>query len=305
MRFASLIGGLAAALVIVLAPPAGAQVEGTDLVPWPQALPPADVPNDVQAHGVSHCERPSIRCVVGLEHRLERQFARFNATCDHRAVISYSYLEITRGLLDDLRGPREGALVAHRRWMEYLITNFSNRYFRAFHRYAHGLPVTPGWQITFDTAMSSDASAGQEVLLFSSVHVQHDLPFAYAKMGIETRSGKSRKLDHDAVNAVNARVFDGIEKFIAAHYDPAFSLIDIPFVPAEEVGTLELIKSWREQGWRSAERLLAARTAAERHDVAKQIRTTSTAWAQMMASGGAPGYRGMRDEYCLAHQSAP
>jgi hypothetical protein len=302
MRVASLIGGLAAALALAFAGPATAQMEGTDLVPWPQALPPADVPNDVQARGVEHCRKASLRCVIGLEHRLERQFERFNATCDHRAVIAYSYLEITRGLLDDLRGPRNGALVKHRRWMEYLITNFSNRYFRAFHRYARGLPVTPGWQITFDTAMESDASAGQEVLLFSSVHVQHDLPFAYAKMGIETRSGRSRKLDHDAVNAVNSRVFDGIEEFIGTHYDPAFSLIDTPFVPVEEVGTLELIKSWREQGWRSAERLLAARTPAERHEVAEQIRTTSTVWAQMMASGGAPGYRDTRDEYCLANQ---
>ncbi len=304
MRITGLIAGLAAILAIGAAP-AAAQVEGTDLVPWPQALPPADVPNDVQARGVEHCGKASLRCVAGLERRLERQFERFNATCDHRAVIAYSYLEITRGLLADLRGPREGALVGHRRWMAYLITNFSNRYFRAFRRYARGLPVTPAWQITFDTAMSSDASAGQEVLLFSSVHVQHDLPFAYAKMGIETRSGRSRKLDHDAVNAINARVFDGIEKFIGAHYDPAFSLIDLPFVPFEEVGTLELIKSWREQGWRSAERLLAAKTPAERAEVAQQIRTTSTAWAQMMASGGAPGYRATRDEYCLANQGSP
>jgi hypothetical protein len=296
------LGVVVAALAC--AAPAAAQIQGTDLVPWPQALPAADVPNDVQAHGVTHCEHPSIRCVVNLKHRLQRQFARFNATCDHRAVISYSYLQITQGLLDDLRGPRQGALVQHRRWMEYLITAFSNRYFRAFHRYAHGLPVTPGWQITFDTAMHGDASAGQEILLFSSVHVQHDLPFAYAKMGIETRSGKSRKPDHDAVNAVNARVFDGIEKFIAAHYDPAFSLIDIPFVPVEEVGTLELIKSWREQGWRSAERLLAAKSPSERHKIAQQIRTTSTVWAQMMSSEQAPGYRDMRDQYCLAHQSS-
>ncbi len=189
--------------------------------------------------------------------------------------------------------------------MAYLITNFSNRYFRAFDRYARGLPVTPGWQIALDTATRADASAGQEVLLFSSVHVQHDLPFAYAKMGIETRSGRSRKADHDAVNAVNSRVFDGIEKFIAAHYDPAFTLIDLPFVPLEEVSALELIKSWREQGWRSAERLLAARTAAERAEVAEQIRTTSAAWAQMMAAGGAPGYRATRDEYCLANQGPP
>ena len=289
-------------MLIVAAPPASAQVEGQDLFPWPQQLPPSDVPNDVQAHPVQHCKRASIRCVVGLERRLERQFARYDPQCDHLAVISYSYLEITRGLIEDLTGPRDGALVTHRRWMEYLITQFSNRYFRAFHRYAHGEPVTDAWRITFETAATGDASAGQEVLLFSNAHVQHDLPYAYAKLGIETRSGRSRKPDHDAVNAVNARVFDGIEKFIAQHYDPMFSLIDVPFVPVEEVGTLELVKMWREQAWRSAERLVAAETPEERHEVAQTIRENATRWAEMISSGGTPGYRATRDQYCASHR---
>ncbi len=287
---------------LVVAAPASAQVEGQDLFPWPQQLPPSDVPNEVQAHAVTHCKRASIECVVGLERRLKRQFARYDPECNHLAVISYSYLQITRGLIEDLTGPREEALVVHRRWMEYLITQFSNRYFRAFHRYAHGKPVTDAWRITFETAANGDANAGQEVLLFSNAHVQHDLPYAYAKMGIETRSGKSRKPDHDAVNAVNARVFDGIEEFIAAHYDPSFSLIDVPVLPIEEVGTLELVKSWREQAWRSAERLVAAETPEERHEVARTIRENATRWAEMISSGGTPGYRATRDEYCRAHR---
>jgi len=287
-------------LVAVAAAPAAAQLGGTDLAPWPEALPAADVPNEAQARGVEHCRRARVRCVAGLARRLKRQFERFDATCDHRAVISYSYLQITRGLLADMRGPRPG-LVRHRRYMAYLITNFSNRYFRAFRNNARGRPVTRAWQITFDTAAESDAQAGQEVMLFSNVHVQHDLPFAYEKMGIETRSGRSRKPDHDAVNEINARVFDGIEKYIAAHYDPSFSLIDIPFVPAEEVAALELVKSWREQAWRSAERLLAADSPQERAEVAATIRETSTRWAEMISSGSTPGYREIRDEYCRTH----
>ena len=103
-------------------------------------------------------------------------------------MISYSYLEITRGLLADLRGPTEGALVTNRRWMELLITNFSNRYFRAFHRWAQGKPLTEAWRMTFEVAEQGDLNAGQEVLLFSNVHVQHDLPFAYERMGLETPS---------------------------------------------------------------------------------------------------------------------
>lgn len=292
--------GAICVVAVAVVPVAAAKAAGTDLVPWPQALPASDVPNEVQPRSVEHCRQPRVRCVAGLVRRLQRQFKRFDASCDHRAVISYSYLQITRGLLADLRAPRP-ALVRHRRYMAYLITNFSNRYFRAFRRYARGLPVTPAWRITFETAAESDAQAGQEVMLFSNVHVQHDLPFAYEQMGIETRSGRSRKPDHDAVNEINARVFDGIEKYIAANYDPSFSLIDIPFVPVEETGALELVKSWREQAWRSAERLLAADSPRERAEVAATIRETSTRWAEIISSGSIPGYREVRDEYCRTH----
>ena len=138
------------------------------------------------------------------------------------------------------------------------------------------------------------------MLLFSNVHVQHDLPFAYERMGLRAPTGASRKPDHDAVNEVNARVFDGIEKFVAANYDPSFSLIDLPLVPAEELGTLELVKLWREGAWRSAERLLAAETPAERAEVAATIRSTSTAWARGIAAVRFPGYGAVRDQYCAS-----
>ena len=59
---------------------------------------------------VEHCRVAAVACVERLERRLERQWTRLDASCDHRAVISYSYLQITRGLLDDLRGP------ARERW---------------------------------------------------------------------------------------------------------------------------------------------------------------------------------------------
>jgi hypothetical protein len=273
---------------------------GHDLIPWPQALPAAAVPNDAQARPVDHCRDGSVRCVAGLERRLRRQWRGFDAACDHRAVIAYSYLQITRGLLADMRGPQP-RLVRHSRWMAYLITNFSNRYFRAFANYERGLPVTDAWRITFEAAARGDLQAGQEVLLFSNVHVQHDLPFAYERMGLRTRSGESLKPDHDAVNEVNARVFDGIEKYVAANYDPSFSLIDLPLAPLEELGTLELVKLWREGAWRSAERLLAADTPQERAAVAATISEHTTWWADFISAVRFPGYGEARDNWCAEH----
>lgn len=243
----------------------------------------------------------AFRGAAGLrQRRLRRQWKRFDADCDHRAVIAYSYLQITKGLRKDFAGPRPG-LVRNRRWMAYLITTFSNRYFAAFRDYDAGRSVADSWRITFETAASGDAQAGQEVLLFSNAHVQHDLPFAYEEMGLRTRSGRSRKPDHDAVNEVNARVFDKIEKYVAAHYDPSFSLIDLPLVPVAEIGTLELVKLWREGAWRNAERLLNADTRAERQAVVESINATSRLWAQLISAVGVPGYGETRDAYCAAH----
>ena len=283
---------------------AGAQEGGVD-VPGNQGPPAATAPTDVQPGPVPRCRRARLDCVKRLERHLAREWKRYDATCDHRAVVLYSYLEITRGLRRDLAGPRPG-IVRNRRWMTYLITTFSNRFREAFADYDAGRPVPDGWRIAFEAYDEGDANAGQDVLLFSSVHVQHDLAFAYEEMGIATRDGRSRKPDHDAVNAINRQVFDPIQDYIAAHYDPSFAAIDGGPSPLDETATLELVESWRENGWRYGERLLAAKTREERGEVVAEIRENARSWAEMIASGGIPGTREQRDAFCLAnHEWGP
>ncbi len=158
-------------------------------MPGNQGPPAANPPTDVQPGPVPRCKRARLECVKRLERHLTREWKRYDATCDHRAVVYYSYLEITKGLRRDLAGPRPG-IVRHRRWMTYLITTFSNRFREAFADYAAGRPVPDGWRIAFETYDEGDANAGQDVLLFSSVHVQHDLAFAYEEMGTATRVGR-------------------------------------------------------------------------------------------------------------------
>jgi hypothetical protein len=298
-RVAACAAATALILATAAAVPAPADHQDAD-IGWPQLLPPGASPTAAQPHPVPRCTRASLRCVDRLVRRLRAQWRAYDRACDHRAVISYSYLQITLGLREDLAGPRP-ELVRYRRWMTYLITTFSNRYFEAFRDYEAGRPVADAWRITFETAAEGDANAGQDVLLFSNAHVQHDLPFALAEMGLRTRRGVSRKRDHDAVNTINTRVFDPIQDYIAAHYDPSFSAIDAKPSPLEEVGTLELVKSWRETAWRNAERLLNASSDAERASVADSIDATSRAWAELISSGGMPGHREARDAWCREH----
>src|ERR671933_2951709 len=96
---------------------------------------------------------------------------------------------------------------------------------------------------------------------------------------MRTPRGASRKHDHDAVNEVNTRVFDGLEDYYAAHYDPQFRWIDLKPSPLDELGTMEMVKAWREGAWRNAERLMNARTPRDRQHVEGSIDATANAWA--------------------------
>ena len=299
----------AAALAVATAALAGAAgaagqgaALGTDLLPWPQSLPPKDIPNDVQAKPVEHCRVASVECVAGLERRLDRQWRRFDASCDHRAVIAYSYLQITRGLLDDLRGPREGALVAQRRWMELLITNFSNRYFRAFHRWDAGKPLTEAWRITFEAVEQGDLNAGQEVLLFSNVHVQHDLPFAYERMGLESPSGASREAGpRRRQRGQRARLRRDRE----VHSRPLRPEPQ-PHRPAGRPARRDRHARAREaRGARTpgaAPSACSPRTRPRSGRRSSQtITETSVTWAKLISSVRFPGYGAARDEFCATH----
>ncbi len=287
------------AMFALAAPSASGQL-GDDPIKWPQLLPPLPTTTEVQPGPVRRCGHASAGCVERLVRRLREQWRAFDATCDHRAVISYSYLQITKGLRDDLSTRRKN-LVQDRRWMTYVIIDFSNMYLEAFADDAAAEPLAEAWRLTFESADVGEANAGQDVLMFSNAHVQHDLPFVYEKMGLRARRGKSHKPDHDAVNAINAAVFDPIEKYIAAHYDPSFKTFDLA-VPIEEVAVIEAIKGWREGAWRNGERLLNAETRAERRRVIESIETTSTLWAEFISAGGLPGTRATRDAYCADQQ---
>ena len=95
-------------------------------------------------------------------------------------------------------------------------------------------------------------------------------------------------------------MFDELEDEFARRYDPMFSWIDMKPSPVDEMGSQEMVKSWREGAWRNAERLINARTPEERRRVDDSIEATSVAWAEAIRSAKVPGYRATRDAHCAA-----
>jgi hypothetical protein len=238
-----------------------------------------------------------MRCVDATIAKMRKLRAQLG--CDHRAVFDTTYLLLTQQMRGTVR--RHPHYFHDTRWLIYEDTVFANFYFRAINAYAHHKPVPQAWQIAFDTARTGDANGGQDMLLGINAHVQRDMPFVLATVGIRTKKGATRKPDHDVVNQILSDAYEPIVDAIAKRYDPFVSTTNASWDPADDVAGLEMVKGWREGVWRNAERLLDAKTKAERQQVTDSIETNAATWANLIAAqgnGGPPGYRAQRDSYC-------
>jgi hypothetical protein len=283
---------LGSALLLAAAPVAPAHAQGPPNLPWPELLPPAPAPADVQPGPVPGCRKARMSCVDGVIRRLEARRNRLG--CDHRAVFADTYLLLTKQVRTAMR--RNPRLFQDKRWLIYEDVTFANFYFGLFRP---GAPLPDAWRIAFETAAAGDQNAAQDMLLGINAHVQRDMPYVVASVGVRTPDGRTRKPDHDVMNGVLAQAYETIVRDIERRYDPFLATSNSSATPLDDVGGLEMVKGWREGVWRNAERLLNARSDAERQAISAEIELNAANWARMIAATpGPPGYRAQRDDYC-------
>jgi hypothetical protein len=264
-------------------------------VHWETYLPAMPSSDHVQPYSVPYCIRPSMKCIDTEIKRLAG--AQHKYGCDHRGVFATTYLELTRALRDTLQKDPHFFFDP-----KYLYTEdalFASIYFNSLRAYNKGQPVPPAWQIAFDTARSLDVNAAQDMLLGINAHVQNDMPFLLAALGQRTPGGKSRKPDHDVMNKILDAAYERVVRAVQARFDPIMSFTNSSLTFGDDYAGIEMVKQWRENVWRNAERLLAARTPEDRAQVAQQIQQYAAGWARMIANPiQIPGYRAQRDAYC-------
>ena len=280
--------GVACALLALAAGLSAAAAPARDSVPnlaWTAVLPPFPSSTQPQPGPVPNCRTPTMRCIDVEIQRLKRLRDRLG--CDHRGVFATTYLVLTQTLKrvlaedpDLFRQPR------------YLFTEdavFANVYFDTFDAWGAGRPVAGAWRIAFQTARSGNVNAAQDMLLGINAHVQNDMPFVLASLGLRTPSGQSRKPDHDAMNRVLNRAYAPVVHAVAERYDDRVTLTNSDLTPVDDLGGLEMVRGWREGVWRNAERLANARSDAERRWIALQIEANAAA-----LGAGDVGSRGAR-----------
>src|SRR4051794_21543697 len=269
--------------------------------PWPQLLPALAVPNGVQPGPMPRCRDATIACVddtLAIMQSLRDQLG-----CDHRVIFDTTYLLLTQAYRRTV--VEEPHFFQDNRYLNYEDTLFANYYFDTLSRYAAGRPVPEAWRIALDAAGSGDADAAQDMLLGINAHVQRDMPYVVASLGMRLPDGSSRKPDHDAVNEILRNAYEPIVDEIAARYDPAVGVSNSQATPADNIGGLELVKEWREGVWRNAERLMNATSDEQRAQASQSIEQNAAVWARSILSfQNPPGYRATRDAYCSSKLAA-
>ena len=288
-------GWLVAVLVVLgLAAPTVAGAQDAPFIPTTQPLPPlaADEPAPDRA---PVCGDDGLRCVRYVESQLAGWETRFG--CDHRAVFPTVYRLLTReirlvleddpGFFDDPAGVGYEALAFYELFEQMITDQLAGR------------PIPDAWQVAMDAATSGDWTGGHDMLLGISAHVQRDMPYAVARIGLVLPDGRSRKPDHDRVNQILDDAYRPIVRAVARRYDPMMA--DVESIPVvDDVGANQLVSGWREGVWRNAESLVTtAGTDAHQASVAA-IETNARTWAELMMTGEVPGYREVRDAHCRA-----
>jgi hypothetical protein len=303
---AAVVAGAVVLLAAALGAASAAAYTPPPVIPWETVLPPLPTSQNPQFHGVPGCPVAEMSCIdteISRMDALRRQLG-----CDHRAVFATTYelltLELRAAMLSNPH------LFADPSWVIGEDATFANMYFDSFSAYESGKPVPPAWQVAFDAARSGDDNAVQDMLAGINAHVQRDMPFMMASVGLRTPAGATHKPDHDVFNNVLNQAYPVVADTIAQRFDPIENLIAPGFNPllglTGNVLGDQLVQGWRELVWRNAEQLLNAPSPAALSGVASSIEGNAVLWARLTSAPQLPpGYRASRDAYCAAHNVGP
>jgi hypothetical protein len=272
----------ATVLATVLTGPAAGD-EPPPFVGWSAVLPALTYQYEPTSE--DDCVAGRFACVEKLIRDMQRRFDPLARSCDHDAVFALSYLRTTQAYLLHARQP---GFFADPHFVNHQDIVFAQMYFDAYDNWADGRVelVPPAWRTAFAAADARSVSGAGDLLLGISAHVNRDLPFALAAIGMTTSSGASRKGDHDKVDEILNYVVGPLMKEQAARFDPSLSRTQTP-LGLGYTGLLQVLVEWREQAWRHAELLVEAPDDASRAIVAHYIEDYAKTQAEAIVAASA------------------
>lgn len=276
--------------------PAAPVAPGTS-VRWQRIAETLAGPEDPDS--ANSCNRGDARCVEEVVREMRRRLSALSARCDHNAAFLFMYLQVTDGVAG--RGTR---IFRDQGYLNHLDAVFAELYFRAFDAFRRGdlERVPAAWRVAFDTADHRAVTGLGDMLIGMNAHISRDLPFALARIGLETAEGRSGKPDFDRVNGLLQEVQGPMLRRASERYDATIATFTVPALEFSSADTADLLGAWRSEAWRNARKLLAARTPGERAAVARRIDREAEKRARILQAATSylllGGSTEERDRYC-------
>lgn len=284
-----------AACITALAP-APARGEDAPFVPLTDNLPA--LPGAFSPSAFGDCADGASACVQATLDEMYRRYGELVATCDHNAVFALAYIRVTEIYAERAHTFEEPRFLAH----EDAV--FARLYFAAYDAWAGGMrQETPeAWRLAFDAGRDRIMPGIGNVLLGINAHVNRDMPFMLAGLGLVQSDGSPRKADHDYFNRLLNEIYDDVIGEMTRRFDPTTDDFDAPGTTLDNLVSFQILPLWREMVWRHAEMLAGAPTPEARHLVADQIERYAAGQAHMIrAMLGREGQNGTRDAWCADH----
>jgi hypothetical protein len=288
---------LAGALLLA---PGPAQADDPPFLDWPALLPGLET--EFVPSSENDCTAGRTACVDAVIREMQRRFDPLAASCDHDNIFALAYLRTTEEYRRTIEDP---TFFEDTQFVNHEDAVFARYYFDAFDAWHSGLyaATPPAWAIAFQAARDRAMPAMGNLSLGINAHVQNDLPFVLAGIGLVKPDGSSRKTDHDRVNVFLNRVTDDLYAEIARRFDPTMDDTDLP-TTIDDLTLFQLIPTWREIAWRNAERLVNAGSTDARAQVAASIEAYAASQAEtirLTMGYGLLQNSAARDAYCSIH----
>ncbi len=292
-------------LVAVLSGPlsGGAARAEVRYVPWSTYLP--GWTDEFVPSSDNDCVAGRNACIRHTVKELNRVLQATGTTCSHHSVFALAYTRITQtyawakddpGYFDDVPFANHQAAVFAR----YYTDAWTN--WRAGNR----ADVPRAWLTAFDAAAAGTVTGTGDLLLGISAHINRDLPYVLASVGLVAPDGTSRKKDFDTVEHLLAAAIRPVTLEVAQRFDPSMDDGQDPLDAAYTL-VMQVVSAARENAWRNAEALVSAPTPEARALVEAKIERDANAAAQaiLVSQRYLPPLTSPRerDAHCAAHNS--
>jgi hypothetical protein len=270
-------------------------------LPWPALLP--GLIDQYVPDSTNDCVAGRSVCSGAIVDEMGSRFGLLGRSCNHQAVFALAYLRTTQTFewADAQPGYfQDPDYVTHE------AAVFAKYYFNAYDNWSTGNrgAVPQAWLIALDDAGSKRTTGIGDLLLGMNAHINRDLPFVLAAIGLVTPDGHSRKPDHDKVDQFLNLVTEPLLIEEIARMDSSIVNLATPY-GVGYTGLFQLIAAWRELAWHNAELLVAAPTPQARTIVANTIEAAAATEATVLAAGNLylPPLitTTTRDTFCTGH----